>query len=357
MTSRLCLDKVNKILSHAECFQSAMKDLENKRNSSGGKRRRKFRTNKLKMGHGGTLDPIASGILILGVGSGTKKLGEYTNGSTKIYESVALLGGSTTTGDSEGQLLMTTENDFITREMLERTREKFIGSLSQTPPIFSALKMNGKPLYEYAREGLPLPREIKPRTVQIYSLDLADDCLSTDHDYNFLKSEVCEDGSTLVDKLSNNPTLNDHKILFSEEYMQRAKEDPTLSVESEDARKVTDVKKYDSDDYRAPLLHFTSKVSSGTYIRSLISDFGRAMGSSAYMVSLVRRTQSDWELGKNCFELSDFEDYGEEVWGPVIQKVFEQGPAVDVRQELEEAGNAANVKKVKEDTKRAVETV
>ncbi|QPG73422.1 hypothetical protein FOA43_000732 [Brettanomyces nanus] len=335
MTSRLCLDKVNNILSHAECFQASMKDLRSKRDQTSGRRRR-FKTNKLKMGHGGTLDPLASGVLILGVGSGTKKLGEYTNGSTKIYEATALFGGSTTTGDSDGQLLMVTENDFITKDMLSDVRDKFVGTLSQTPPIFSALKMNGKPLYEYAREGLPLPRPIKPRTVHIYKLDLADDCLSTNHDFKFLKSEVCEDGSILVDKLSKNPTLNDHKLSFSEEYMKNAKEEDKNEKPIE-PRTLEDLKKYESNNYRAPLLHFNAEVSSGTYIRSLISDFARALGSSAYMVALTRQKQSEWLLGQNCFELSDFEQLPEEVWVPVLKNVFEKGSEVNVSKELEEA--------------------
>lgn len=336
MTSRLCLDKVNRILSGAECFKSTLKELAEKRNA-GRKSRRNRRCNKLKMGHGGTLDPIASGVLILGVGSGTKRLGGLTNHSTKIYEAEALLGGETTTGDSDGELSLITENDFITKELLEKTTPKFMGTVTQTPPIFSALKMNGIPLYEYARKNIPLPREIKSREVQIYSLDLCDDCLTKVHKYPFLHSKLCEDGTTLVNLLQNNKPLQNHVVSFSKEYLERAKEDSSLSTESVPLRKASDLQQYNAEGYKAPLLHFSATVSSGTYIRSLITDFGRALGSSAYMVSLIRRKQDDWLLGQNTFELSDFENYGEDVWGPILKRVLQGGPQLNIREEMKRA--------------------
>ncbi|GME82370.1 unnamed protein product [Ambrosiozyma monospora] len=92
--------------------------------------------------------------------------------------------------------------------------------------------------------------------------------------------------------------------------------------------------KYESDDYRAPITHFTSTVSSGTYIRSLISDYGRALGSSAYMVKLIRHKQAEWDLAKNCFQIEDFENNDEAVWGPVLKKVLEKGNDVNVEEEL-----------------------
>lgn len=347
ISSRLCLDKVNRILSKSQCFKETLKEMERKRNA-GRIRKRKFHLKKLKMGHGGTLDPIASGVLIFGIGSGTKKLSGYMNGSVKVYDAEALFGGLTTTGDADGQLIFLTENSFITKQMIEDTRDKFVGTLSQTPPIFSALKMDGKPLYKYAREGLPLPRSIKPREVHIYDLQLQDDCLSTKHNYHFLKSDVCEDGSLLVDQLKNNPTLNSHDVSFSKEYMEKASKDDALPKVAAEPRILQDDKLYEADDYRAPLLHFIAKVSSGTYIRSLISDFARTMGSSAYMVKLTRECQNDWVLGQNTFELSDFEDNDESVWGPVLKKVFEQGPEINIRQEIELAKKTASKGKIEE---------
>ncbi|GMG23896.1 unnamed protein product [Ambrosiozyma monospora] len=324
------LNRVNRIFSEASIFQASLK--QNSRNYKRGKTYKK--NPKVKMGHGGTLDPLASGVLIVGLGAGTKKLGGYTNGSVKVYETVALLGGSTTTGDCEGQLLTRTEVSHIDKSLMAATRDKFVGTLNQTPPIFSALKMDGKPLYEYARKGLPLPKQIKSREVKVYDFTLHDDCLSTEHDYKFLKPELDEDGSSLTDKLVNNPTLNDHTVPISNEYLEKAKSDPNLKTEIEPVRELVDSSKYESDEYRAPIAHFTSTVSSGTYIRSLISDYGRALGSSAYMVKLIRHKQAEWDLAKNCFQIEDFESNDESVWGPVLKKVLEKGNEVNVEEEL-----------------------
>lgn len=334
LTSRQCLDKVNRALSNAKCSQIALQKLKDDRDQHSKNRIKKYKTKKLKMGHGGTLDPLAEGVLILGVGKGTKKLGEYTNGATKVYDATGLFGGSTTSGDADGQLIETTDNEGLKREDLDDIPQRFIGTLNQTPPIFSALKMDGMPLYEYARKGLPLPRPIKARTVHVYDLKLSDDCLSTDHNYEFIKSEVDEDGSTLVDKLKGNPTLNDHPVSFSEEYMKKAAAE-SLSTETLPV-KVVDPHKYEVPGYRAPLLRFASTVSSGTYVRSLLSDFARALGRSAYIVKLVRERQAEWQLGKNCFQPADF-DLPEGVWEPVLQKVLREGPEINVKLELEES--------------------
>lgn len=309
-TSRFVLDQVNRLLVQAPLFQKQMAQQTGKRGM-----------NKLKMGHGGTLDPLAEGVLVVGIGSGTKTLGDYMNGSVKKYECVGLLGGSTTTGDSEGELIQKTANDYITRDMLNSAAEKMVGTLDQTPPIFSALKMDGMPLYEYARRGLPLPRAIKSREVNIYSIDVKDNSLSIEHNYKFLPANVDEDGQTLVSKLSQNPTLNDHPVPFAREWLEKARGEG-LKVEAEPIHPFPEDADFNAEQYRAPLIHFDAKVSSGTYIRSLLSDMGRAVGSSAYMVKLVRWQQGEWDLEKNVFELDHFVKYKPEIWLPVLEKVL-----------------------------------
>lgn len=354
-TSRTVLDQINRVLSKSSTSQESLKKLQNVRNQTLGKQRiKKWKTNKLKMGHGGTLDPLASGVLVIGVGSGTKKLGDYTNGSVKRYECVGLLGGSTTTGDSEGELLLKTEVDHVTRELLDKCKERMVGTLDQTPPIFSALKMDGKRLYDYAREGLPLPRQIKSREVTIHDLEIKDDTLSKEHDYIFLKSEVDETGKTISEQLANNPTLNDHEVPFSREWKAKNPDNKELPLKM---KIIEDKNAYEDESYRAPLLHFTSTVSSGTYIRSLLSDIGRCVGSSSYMVKLIRSKQAEWELNKNVFEMEDFTNYGEEVWAPVLFKVLESKSGnIDVRKEMENS-IALNhkEKKVEEETKENIE--
>lgn len=346
-TSRTVLDQINRVLSKSSTSQESLKKLQNVRNQTLGKQRiKKWKTNKLKMGHGGTLDPLASGVLVIGVGSGTKKLGDYTNGSVKRYECVGLLGGSTTTGDSEGELLLKTEVDHVTRELLDKCKERMVGTLDQTPPIFSALKMDGKRLYDYAREGLPLPRQIKSREVTIHDLEIKDDTLSKEHDYIFLKSEVDETGKTISEQLANNPTLNDHEVPFSREWKAKNPDNKELPLKM---KIIEDKNVYEDESYRAPLLHFTSTVSSGTYIRSLLSDIGRCVGSSSYMVKLIRSKQAEWELNKNVFEMEDFTNYGEEVWAPVLFKVLEsKGGNIDVGKEMEKS-IALNHKEKKEE--------
>lgn len=90
----------------------------------------------------------------------------------------------------------------------------------------------------------------------------------------------------------------------------------------------------DSLPEKLPLIHLTADVSSGTYIRSLVSDYGRALESSAYMVELIRVRQSEWQLGKNVFKISDFENRDERIWGPVLKKVLDSDHDIDVLKEL-----------------------
>lgn len=273
---------------------------------------------KIKIGHGGTLDPMASGVLVVGVGLGTKKLQYYLSECQKTYETKALLGISTTTGDAEGEIITKTKVDYITPELVKLTVKKFVGDIKQTPPIFSALKVNGKPLYEYAREGLPLPTQIKVRDVRVNDIKVIDDdLLSTDHEFKKLESELDENGVPKEHGLMNNPTLNDSPLYYSKEHLETSEND------------LADVKpKLLADDEhhpeKLPLIHFISDVSSGTYIRSLISDIGRALESSAYMVELIRVKQSEWQLDKNVFKMEDFEK-SEDVWGPILKKVLDQG--------------------------------
>lgn len=283
---------------------------------------------KVKIGHGGTLDPLASGILIVGVGLGTKKLQDYLNNSTKTYETKALLGISTTTGDSEGEILTKNPVDHITEEMVKSIPEKFVGDIQQTPPIFSALKLNGKPLHEYARAGIPLPEPIKTRRVKINKFDLSeDDLLTTDHEYVTLISELDENGKPLDTLLANNPTLTDSPLYFSDQYLETHPEEknPTKPINLDQNQELPE---------KLPLIHFSASVSSGTYIRSLISDVGRALQSSAYMVMLIRTKQGDWELGKNVFTLEDFTDRDQRIWGPVLKNVLDNGAQVNVVDEL-----------------------
>ena len=124
-----------------------------------------------KVGHTGTLDPNATGVLPLLVGKGTE-ISKYLINHDKTYEAILQLGEKKDTADSEGQ---TIEEKKITPEMLEEQNVKnvlksFEGKQEQVPPMYSAIKVNGKKLYEYARKGEKI--EIKSRKIEIYKIDL-----------------------------------------------------------------------------------------------------------------------------------------------------------------------------------------
>jgi len=167
---------------------------------------------KPKVGHTGTLDPLATGLLVLLLGSYTKRAPELTK-LDKTYEVTMKLGETSTTGDDEGEKTKTSGSKPTEIEVI-KALQKFTGDLMQTPPIFSAMKINGQRAYKLAREGKEV--KLEPRPVTIYRNELTS--------YNY------------------------------------------------------------------PLVKFTSEVSSGTYIRSLVEDFGKELDTGAYMSDL-RRTK------------------------------------------------------------------
>lgn len=126
---------------------------------------------KEKVGHTGTLDPNATGVLPLLIGEGTK-LSKYLIEHDKIYKATIFLGKETTTLDVEGEVIKEKEVDFkkLTFENVNEVLNSFLGKQEQIPPIYSAIKVNGKKLYDYARNGQEV--EIKPRIIEIYDIKL-----------------------------------------------------------------------------------------------------------------------------------------------------------------------------------------
>ena len=131
--------------------------------------RQRFKLKKIKIGHAGTLDPLATGLLIICVGKFTKRIHEF-QGQEKEYTGTITLGGTTPSYDLETEINQTFNTNHITEELLKNTTKEFIGEIDQAPPIFSALKKDGKRLYEYAREGKEI--EIKTRKVTIKSFEI-----------------------------------------------------------------------------------------------------------------------------------------------------------------------------------------
>ena len=131
--------------------------------------RQAFNIKKIKVGHAGTLDPLASGLLVICTGKMTKQIDTF-QGQIKEYTGTFTLGGTTPSFDLETEVDNTFPTEHISDELIHEATKQFIGEIQQYPPIFSALKKDGKRLYEFARAGETV--EIKSRTVTIQEFEI-----------------------------------------------------------------------------------------------------------------------------------------------------------------------------------------
>lgn len=173
---------------------------------------------KVKVGHTGTLDPFATGLLILCIGKETKNAMGYTK-LDKVYEATIRLGQTSTTGDPEGEVTDVNDRQPSLDEV-KAAAAKFVGEITQRPPIYSAIKVDGQRAYDLARAGKDV--EIPERQVTIHSLEVTD--------------------------------------------------------------------------YAYPEVKIRTHVSSGTYIRTLAEDIGKALGTGAYCTQLRRTKVADWDV-------------------------------------------------------------
>ena len=125
---------------------------------------------KIKVGHAGTLDPLATGVLVICTGKFTKRIPEL-QGTEKEYTGTFTLGATTPSFDMETEVDKTFETSHISKENLEEAALKFTGEIEQIPPVFSALKKDGKRLYEYARKGEEVKVESRPVTIKEFEVD------------------------------------------------------------------------------------------------------------------------------------------------------------------------------------------
>ena len=164
-----------------------------------------------KTGHGGTLDPNATGLLIVGTGADTKKLGEITKNTKKTYEAEIVLGATSDTDDVEGNITRFAKQDVKKpeREEIIKILKTFEGEQMQMPPQYSAIKIQGKKSYDLARKGIEV--KLEPRKINIYSIKLID------YKYPVLKI-ICEVSSgtyirslarDIGEKLSTGAYLNE----------------------------------------------------------------------------------------------------------------------------------------------------
>ena len=133
--------------------------------------RKKFQLKKIKIGHAGTLDPLATGLLLICTGKFTKKINDL-QGQVKEYTGTITLGATTPSFDLETAVDQTFPVEHITKQLIQDAKSDFIGEIEQAPPIFSALKKDGKRLYEYAREGKEV--EINTRNVTVFEFEITE---------------------------------------------------------------------------------------------------------------------------------------------------------------------------------------
>ncbi|KAJ6572915.1 pseudouridylate synthase 4 [Mycena sp. CBHHK59/15] len=211
----------------------------------------------IKIGQGGTLDPLADGVLVVGVGKGTKKLSEFLD-CTKEYRTTCLLGCETDTYDSEGARV---------RLAPESVLEKFRGEIQQTPPMCAELDRIFFHNSDYAREGIPLPRPIEARKVTVHSLELIE--WKGQHDFRWPAQ-----------------TFSDKEKKAMETALHGAGED----VKLEDAGETP----LPNEAPTAFVLQM--RVSGGTYVRSIVHDLAHELGSAGHVVTLCRSRQGRFTL-------------------------------------------------------------
>ncbi|OOQ89386.1 pseudouridine synthase [Penicillium brasilianum] len=326
-----------------------------KKESSFQKNRRRNKNKKVevKIGHGGTLDPLATGVLIAGVGKGTKSLNDFL-ACTKSYETVVLFGAETDTYDRLGKIVRRAPYEHITREAVEKALDQFRGKIMQRPPIFSALRVEGKRLYEYAREGKMPPVEIKSRPVETVELKIVEWYEPGTHEYKWPEEEMTGDEKIIAEKLldkeaeipvegeaadqdassakrktppaADSPKEEDQEAAKKQKVSEDGAAQATTASEPvapEPATEDAPTKKTDEPRPQPAAVKIHMTVTSGFYVRSLAHDLGKAVGSCGLMSELVRSRQAEFDLKpENILEYKDLEQ-GEEVWGPKVQKFLE----------------------------------
>ena len=293
---------------------------------------------QVKIGHGGTLDPMATGVLILGVGRGTKALSRFLE-CTKSYEAVVLFGAATDTYDSVGKVVGRKSYDHVTKKIVEEALNKFRGKIMQRPPIFSALRVQGKHLYEYAREGKKVPVEIEERPVEVQSLNMVEWMDGGTHEYHWPEEEAPKEEKKVVDKVlhldaetgtkrkRDDDTENGELEPEEQPSPKRSKSSPDIAATDaigDDAfgtdnspNQPTNLSSKPKAPCPAPACRIRMTTTSGFYVRSFSHDLGAAVNSLGLMASLVRTRQGDFELGTNVLEYDDLAK-GEEVWASQI---------------------------------------
>ncbi|GAA5863319.1 hypothetical protein JCM1840_007484 [Sporobolomyces johnsonii] len=290
--SMTLLNKLQPLFASSQLFKDPSKpqthDQPNK--ARGKSRRSKWKDDRVKMGQGGTLDPLADGVLVVGTNAATKHLAQFLD-CTKEYRAIGLVGCSTDSYDSEGKRVRTTGWEGVTEDKVRDALEAFRGEIEQTPPIYSALKMDGKPLYDYARSGTPLPRPIPARKVTVSAIELVRFLPGDEHTYEFPKEELGEKERLEIERLEKMVKEGRVEVPSEDEVKKADEEQATAGPAPE-----TTSSPEGTAAPRPPIFEIALTVSSGTYIRSIIHDLGIALGTTAHVVKLTRTRQGEFAL-------------------------------------------------------------
>ena len=232
--------------------------------------RRLYGLKNVKIGHAGTLDPLASGLLLVCVGKATKTIERLQEGE-KEYSGTFVLGATTPCYDLERAVDHYYPTSHITAVAIEQARRRFLGDIEQVPPMYSAVKIAGQRAYTYARTDDPTAT-IEPKTVHIENIELRE-----------------HTGDTALSLYSNHPSSISRTISTSHLYNNPQGIVPQW------------LPKYD----------FRVVCGKGTYIRSLVRDLGEALGSGAFLASLRRERVGDYRV-ENAIQLDEIEHFFEQ---------------------------------------------
>ena len=212
---------------------------------------------KIKIGHAGTLDPLATGLLLVCIGKATKTIPQLQEGD-KVYTGTMVFGATTPCYDLERPIDQYYPYEHITPELLNETVRQFIGTIQQVPPMFSAVKIAGQRAYEYARLDDPTAT-IQPKPVNIYNFEITD----------FRKNQN-------TPNIPNTPNIQTSHLSPSTShlYMNPLGEVPP----------------------HLPQADFRIHCGKGTYIRSLARDLGLALGSGAFLSALRREKVGKYSI-------------------------------------------------------------
>ena len=225
--------------------------------------KRELGIKKFKIGHAGTLDPLATGLLLICVGKATKRIDELQSGS-KVYTGTMVIGATTPCYDMERAVDCYYPVAHLTPEMLADAREQFVGTIDQVPPMFSAIKVAGSRAYSYARDGQEV--EITPKAIQMHEF--------------------------AITQMRNMEQLSDQRYPLGPVVIDASGDQPDPMTQEKEL-------------YRHPQGHipeglpqvdFRIHCGKGTYIRSIARDFGLAVGSGAFLSALRRERIGDYDV-------------------------------------------------------------